>query len=452
MSDWVVHLYGDYTRQFMTAIISFAAFVFPTALFALPLKKRTVLPVRLLCGLLFYWGVFSLIAVLRTAFDAYAVRIGVRILNYFLLLPYLFVFLRESPSRVLLCWCGGVAAEEVSAHFFSLLLAVLGKDDRETISLFSELVLERDLAIHYGIIIACCIVLYWMLGRHDAAEQDRKSVRSITIMSFGSTVSLALMSSLLREYQTESASLYQLCLAALLSYAIVILFVRSGILAASRYRAELNVMEEVLTQERKQYEMIRDNIDFINMKCHDIKHQLANLEGKLTDEEIRSLQQAIEIYDSTIKTGNETLDTVLYEKTLLCQEKQIHLSCLADGAALGFMGRTHLYSLFNNALGNAVEASDKVTDPEKRAISLTVEREQGTVVVDLSNYFADAPIMQNGTLQTSKADKAHHGLGLRSMKYVTELYAGTICFDVNDDMFHLSITFPENAKRKEAAA
>ena len=451
MSDFMTAIYGDYTRQFMTAIIPFATFALTTALFALPLKKRTVLPVRLVCGLLFYWAVFSGIAVLRTRFDSYAMRIVIRIGNYFLMLPYLFVFLRETPFRVLLCWCGGVASEEVSAHFFSLLLGAFGRDDRETISFFPELVLGRDLAIHYAIVIACCVLLYLLFGRRDAAEQDKKSVRSITVMSFVSTVSLALMSSLLREYQAESGHLYQLCLAALLSYAVVILFMRSGILAQSKYRAELNVMEEVLTQERKQYEMIRDNIDFINMKCHDIKHQLANLEGRLTDDEILSLQQAIEIYDSTIKTGNETLDTVLYEKSLLCREKKIRLSCLCDGAALRFMGRTHLYSLFNNALGNAVEAADKVTDPEKRAISLTVEKENGIVLIDLSNYFADAPVLENGTLQTSKADKAHHGLGVRSMRYVTDLYGGTIDFEVDDDMFHLSVTFPENAERKEAA-
>ncbi len=449
--EWIERLYGDYARAFMVEMISFLPFLFTGFLFMLPLKKRFPWYVRLPFGLLFYWGIFSLIAVLRTAVDTYAIRVGVRIFNYFLILPYLFAVIRERPARVLLCWCGSAAAEEVSSHFFSLLLALLGKDDRQTNSFFSDVVIERDLAIQYAIILACCVALYILFGQHDAAEQDRRSIRSITIMSFASTISLALMSALLREYEAESAALYQLCLAGLLSYAVVILFMRSGILAQSKYRAELNVMEEVLTQERKQYEMIRDNIDFINMKCHDIKHQLANLEGRLTDDEIRSLQQAIEIYDSTIKTGNETLDTVLYEKTLLCREKGIRLSSLCDGAALRFMGRTHLYSLFNNALGNAIEAVEKITDPEKRAISLTVEKETGSVLIDLSNYFVAALILENGTLQTSKADKAHHGLGVRSMRYVTELYDGTIDFEVDDDMFHLSIAFPENAKRKEAA-
>ena len=450
--EWVSRLYGPYAQNFMVECISFAPFLITAGLFALPLKKRAILPVRLVCGLLFYWILFSLIAFLRTTFDTYAMRICIRVLNYFLSLPYLFIFLDERPSRVILSWCGAVAAEEVSAHFFSLLLAIAGKDDRVTNSFFAEISFGRDILIQIGIILVCVLALYWLFGRHDATEQDRRSVRAITIMGFASTVSLALLSSLTREYQVESLALYELMLGALFSYALVILFVRSGILTQGRYRAELNVMEEVLTQERKQYEMIRDNIDFINMKCHDIKHQLANLEGRLTNDEIAALQQAIMIYDSTIKTGNETLDTVLYEKTLLCQEKGIQLSCLADGAALGFMGRTHLYSLFNNALGNAVEAAEKVTDPEKRVISLTVGTEGDEVVVDLSNYFAQAPVLENGVLQTSKADKAHHGLGVRSMKYVTEIYKGTIQFDVEDDMFHLSIRFPGEEKRKEATA
>ena len=84
-------------------------------------------------------------------------------------------------------------------------------------------------------------------------------------------------------------------------------------------------------------------------------------------------------------------------------------------------------------------------------IDASVEKENGSVLIDLSNYFTAAPILENGVLQTSKADKAHHGLGVRSMRYVTDLYGGTIDFEVDDDMFHLSVTFPENAERKEAA-
>ena len=106
-----------------------------------------------------------------------------------------------------------------------------------------------------------------------------------------------------------------------LVFALVILLIRSGIISQGQARTEISLMERVMAEERKQYEHNRESINLINMRCHDLKHQLANLSGRLTDEEVKSLQEAMNIYDSTIKTGNEVLDVVLYENQLACRKE-----------------------------------------------------------------------------------------------------------------------------------
>ena len=128
--EWIAGLYGNYARQLFTNAIPFLNFVLSAALFAMPLKKRLRLPVRLLLGFLFYWLVFTGIAVLRTDFDSRFMRSAVRVGLYFLVLPYLFAFLKEPPARVILCWSGCVGAQELAAKLFSLLLTVLGKNDQ----------------------------------------------------------------------------------------------------------------------------------------------------------------------------------------------------------------------------------------------------------------------------------------------------------------------------------
>ena len=448
MLEWVSVLYGKYTLQLFLNGIPFLIFVFSSSLFSLPLQKRGRLWQRALFGTLLYIAIFTGIAVLRTDYDSFAVRNTVRVALYFLILPYLMVAIKESFSRIMLCWCGAVAATECASKSFTLLLNLLGKNDLETNSLFADSNMGRDILIQYAITFAICFLLYWIFGRKDATAHDRISARSITVLSFASTTVLAVASCLIREFETESLILYRINTVLLVGIGLLILFFRSGILTQNQYRSELNLMENVITQERKQFDSIKDNMDFINMKCHDLKHQLANFEGRLSSEEIASLSRTIEIYDQTPHTGNDTLDVVLYEKSLICQEKGISLSCLADGEALSFMGRTHLYSLMNNALSNAIEAAGQVSDPERRVVSFTTEKKEG-VLIEVTNYFAVQPEVKDGILATTKKDKAHHGLGMRSMRYVAGLYGGTVTYTVEEDIFLLSIRFPKDAKLKK---
>ena len=56
-------------------------------------------------------------------------------------------------------------------------------------------------------------------------------------------------------------------------------------------------------------------------------------------------------------TGNHALDVILTEKSLICKQKEIKLTCMADGKQLAFMQTTDLYSIFGNLLNNSIEAA-----------------------------------------------------------------------------------------------
>lgn len=59
-------------------------------------------------------------------------------------------------------------------------------------------------------------------------------------------------------------------------------------------------------------------------KGHDLKHRISKIPGiedeKDRQEYIESVRGALAIYDNMFQTGNETLDLVLTEKSLLCNE------------------------------------------------------------------------------------------------------------------------------------
>lgn len=65
----------------------------------------------------------------------------------------------------------------------------------------------------------------------------------------------------------------------------------------------------------------------------------------------------------------------------------------------------------------------------------------GVTSVSVENYYnlASQPSFEDGLPQTTKADKANHGFGMRSMRAIVERYGGTIVARAEDGVFHLDI-------------
>lgn len=208
---------------------------------------------------------------------------------------------------------------------------------------------------------------------------------------------------------------------------------------------ELLLQQQMWVKHKAQYEMSKDTIDIINTKCHDLKHQIAALlTMKDIDDRSRaidSLQESVMIYDSMVKTGNEILDTVLTEKGLICQQKKIILSCIADGKLLNFMDPVDLYTLFGNAIDNAIEGTQEVSE-DLRGISLHLQQKAGMILLQVENPYIGKIQLQDGMPMTSKQDKFYHGFGVKSMIQIAEKYNGIVKIETDHQMFVLRIMIP----------
>lgn len=208
---------------------------------------------------------------------------------------------------------------------------------------------------------------------------------------------------------------------------------------------ELALQQQLWLRQKDQYEMSRENIDLINRKCHDLKHQVAALKHihnpEQRNEVIDSIQQSVMIYDAMLKTGNEILDTVLTEKSLLCNQHKITFICIADGGLLSFMDAVDLYTLFGNALDNAIEASRPLPE-ELRMIDLQVRQKAGLILITVTNRFDGTLEMGDGLPQTRKRDKDWHGFGLKSIHMMAEKYGGLLDIRAEDGVFTLKVTIP----------
>lgn len=223
------------------------------------------------------------------------------------------------------------------------------------------------------------------------------------------------------------------------------LFSEQKILAARQLATEREVERRMAAERERQYQLSRKNIDAINVKCHDIKHQIRSLAdgGRVADgRALEDLAAEIAIYDSTVKTGNPALDVILTEKGLVCSGEKITLAVIADGRALECLEPQEIYSLFGNALDNAIEAVRGIEEPERRLISLNVRRSGTMCVINVENSCDAAPTFRDGVPVTTKADAGSHGFGTRSMCGIVERHGGVLTFGCEDGIFHVDALLP----------
>lgn len=441
MMHLISRIFGKYAYQVVILGNGYIELLICTLLFCFYFKRKKFFALRFAAVIAFSFAVCLLMAFIRTNYTVLLTRFtNSVIINALPLLLVLFCF-EENLSEKLICWCGGIAAQQVSASIVSFIYAAFGVDDATTISFFPIANETRDWLIYYAMHILLYVLCSLLFSRKKRTESESDSMRNIVLLSVAAIAIVSLITNVNREYESDSLITRMVIKALLLLCFTFILILRTGIFERSRYKQELRIMDQLMYEEKKQFESVKSNIDVINMKCHDLKHRLSELEGRLTENEVESLKEAIKIYDSSLNSGNEILDVVLYEKQLICEKEKIRLSCMADGKALTFMTSPHVYSLFSNALNNAIEAVKSLPE-EMRAVSLVVNKEQGLCKIDVINYYCGECVIVDGLPQTSKEDKVHHGWGVKSIRHVASLYGGSAAVSTSGGIFELSVVFP----------
>ena len=224
----------------------------------------------------------------------------------------------------------------------------------------------------------------------------------------------------------------------------LLLSVQFGQIRQKALETELGFVRKLWEQDKEQYELFKENMELLNLKCHDMKHQIREI-GKGThvpSEALAEIERTLTVYDIVVKTGNETLDTVLTEKNLRCNKNKIAFTCVADGNAVAFMSEADIYSLFGNALDNAIEAVMKIDDEQNRIIGLSVYSSGSFVTIEAHNTYAVDPEFVNGLPKTTKSEPTLHGFGVKSIKLIAEKYGGNMNISARGGLFNLSVLLP----------
>ncbi|MDD3666770.1 MAG: GHKL domain-containing protein [Bacteroidales bacterium] len=210
---------------------------------------------------------------------------------------------------------------------------------------------------------------------------------------------------------------------------------------------QLSHSEQLWVKHKAQYETSKTNIDIINRKCHDLKNKVSALKQiEDTQERERAIQfmeEAIIIYDSIIKTGNEILDTVITEKRLICNEYRILMNCMIDGHLLDYIDTIDLYSLFGNLLDHAIEGIRMQAEDKPRGISLLVFDKMNLIMIQIENNYSPMNELNEDRQIFDQYEKQYRKNRLDNVQEIVEKYDGIMKIETESEVFLVRITLPK---------
>lgn len=340
----------------------------------------------------------------------------------------------------------------VKEYFFYYLAAMLIQDSMFNMYLvfYNGLHMQENSAISWGCYLVVFVIVYYLayviiikkwLKRHGEHFIQNSRV-GLSFLVFAINMINPLFVSFDPEYSWANLQIriYNI-LASVLAFAI-----QFGVFRTNELEEENIIALKILENERRQHEITKETTELIHHKCHDLKQQIAAIRQMTNQEnqekELKNIEEAVSIYGNVVKTGNEAMNLILMDKNIICEKEKIRLASIVDGNAMGFINDIDVYTLFGNALDNAIESVRKEKEQSKRFIVLNIVTKADLLVTHMENSCSENIEFKNGIPISTKGDSDYHGYGVSSMKFIVDKYHGSMSMKQEDDQFILDIIMP----------
>ena len=399
--------------------------------FTVPLKRRNLFYLKVIFFGILYIASFYFINI------TYGVLYNIVLFSLSTL--WMFACFNSSFYALLYTAIGAFAGYSISQYIYKLIQIIIGFPDNIFTSIF------LSLSLCFFVATLC----YFLLIRNAKDTYMTKSGKTIinSIIILGLTI-------ICDQFLPKGKEITNILFYA---YAIVscvlALIIQYSTFKNNEVEFDKKELERLMKIQSANQKAAQQNIEMVNMRCHDLKKQIELLSyekdsSTVREELIKQLQDTVNDYDSIISTGWEPLDAVLFEKNNICKKNDITFSYIADGKALSFLSELDAYTLFANALDNAIE-SEKKQAKVNRVISLSAIKLCGFVRIKIENYH-EGEVKFIGELPvTTKMDGELHGYGTKSMLYLVKKYHGTMNMSLKDYLYTVNIVIPLPEEKTE---
>jgi len=179
---------------------------------------------------------------------------------------------------------------------------------------------------------------------------------------------------------------------------------------------------------------------------HDLHNHIEAIYQCLTGGDIQEavqycgeLRTPVREISQTVRTGDKAIDYLINSKMALAGQAHIRTKVNIEYPHNTNIRNIDLTTILGNLLDNALEAAE-TAPAHLRFMNLTIRRINAMLIIKAENGYGEAPTQKNGNLVTSKADKAFHGWGLKSVQTAAERYDGVINTEYGDGVFKTVVT------------
>lgn len=215
--------------------------------------------------------------------------------------------------------------------------------------------------------------------------------------------------------------------------------------------------------ERQQVRAIRSRIQEAEQFYHNIRQLKHEMRGHLTiikgmlhsreyadvEDYISRMDEDMNAFELTFRTGNPVTDVIVNDKRQQCQDMGIRFQTDFYYPDSGSYDAFDVGIILQNLLQNALEASEKVLEGE-RFISLAGRPKGRFLLIEVKNSFAGELVFGTDGLPVTdkKVDISMHGIGLSNVRRIVEKYMGEMEICQEDQVFRITVMVQEMPRTK----
>ena len=220
--------------------------------------------------------------------------------------------------------------------------------------------------------------------------------------------------------------------------------------SAYYYKNMNEINEHYMEMQLKHFEAYKNSQIETRRIKHDMKNHIIcinELLGKNRLQELKEyiddLKEDIEGIDSSIRTGNVILDSIINEKYTIIKKEGIDFSINGYLHDKNTMQPVDICTIFANAIDNAIEASLKEKDKNKRKIDISIKENKNFIFITFINNMIMVKRRGKNNFFTTKMDSLNHGFGILNIQYAVDKYNGDIDIETEGNKFKLEIVLPK---------
>ena len=182
---------------------------------------------------------------------------------------------------------------------------------------------------------------------------------------------------------------------------------------------------------------------------HDFRNHIQAMKAYAAAGDLSSIRRYLDeldtdlaTVDTVIKTGNPMTDAILNSKISLAKSKGIQVIADAHIPVKLQLSEMDLCCILGNLFDNAIEASLKLPEPERR-IRVYMDMKGTQLYISFTNFTAGKKLSKMAGRFSSTKKEQGHGLGLVRIDTIVERLEGYLSRNSEDGAFTTEILLPQ---------